>query len=158
MVRPFGCALTNLPDAEMRRLLLAASTNLNLAAVTLPEPLTKPQVRAEGNAMVERESRLRQQNHVALTQHLALPASADAHSLLLRDKDKEGGGGGEGSSWWAEHRWLPSLTCSVSARVRGVRGGWAVCDPHRMRRCGCVIYTLQVLFRQRGFVRQRGCV
>ena len=41
------------------------------------------------------------------------------------------------------HHWLPSLTCSVATRLRSEGGAWHVCDAHRMRKCGCVIYTMR---------------
>ena len=89
--------------------------------------------------MVEREAKLRETNFLSLTQHLATKEGAFnalAHSA-------GGGRHEEGSRWWAEHHWQQSMSCSVTSRVRGPGGTWAVCDPHRMRKCGCVIYTLQ---------------
>ena len=41
------------------------------------------------------------------------------------------------------HHWLPSLSCSVATRLRSEGGAWHVCDAHRMRKCGCVIYTMR---------------
>eukprot|EP00802_Teleaulax_amphioxeia_P022108 Tamp_22521.p1 GENE.Tamp_22521~~Tamp_22521.p1 ORF type:complete len:151 (-),score=19.56 Tamp_22521:81-533(-) len=94
-------------------------------------------MRVQGNSMVEREAKLREANFRALTQHLTTKEgayNAMAHSA---------GGHEEGSRWWSEHHWQQSISCSVTSRVRGPGGSWAVCDPHRMRKCGCVIYTLQ---------------
>jgi len=94
--------------------------------------------RAQGNAMVQREARLRELNHAALTHHLATKEGAfEAVDSKGRVRHEEG------SNWWSEHHWQQSLSCSVTARVRAPGGSWAVCDPHRMRQCGCVIYTLQ---------------
>lgn len=88
--------------------------------------------------MVEREAKLRETNFLSLTQHLA--TKEGAYNALAHSA---GGRHEEGSRWWAEHHWQQSMSCSVTSRVRGPGGTWAVCDPHRMRKCGCVIYTLQ---------------